>query len=124
YIAFSAQAGGVTDLFVYDVTAGTLRRLTNDSFADLQPSWSPDGRQLVFVTDRFTSDLATLSFRGYRLATIAADGTTVAPLDVPLEGDIVNPQWGANDTLFFISDHGGLPNAYRMNTTTREVTAL
>jgi WD40-like Beta Propeller Repeat len=39
----------------------TLRRLTNDAFADLQPAWSPDGRRIAFATDRFSSQLETLA---------------------------------------------------------------
>jgi Tol biopolymer transport system component len=123
-IAFAAQVGGVTDLFVYDVNAGTTRRLTNDFFADLMPAWSPDGRQLAFVTDRFTSDPSTLSFHGYRLATIQIDGGAVTRLDVPVSGNVTNPQWAANNTLFFVADQGGRQNAYRMNLGTRETTAL
>jgi hypothetical protein len=33
----------------------TLRRLTNDAFADLQPAWSPDGRRIAFVTNSFSA---------------------------------------------------------------------
>ena len=54
-VAFSAQVNGWTDLFVYDLQRNVLRRLTNDLYADLQPAWSPDGRSLAFVTDRFTT---------------------------------------------------------------------
>ena len=43
-IAFSGLVGGLTDLYVYDLEADSLQRLTNDAFADLQPAWSPDGR--------------------------------------------------------------------------------
>jgi WD40-like Beta Propeller Repeat len=39
----------------------TLRRLTNDAFADLQPAWSPDGRRIAFATDRFSTQLETLA---------------------------------------------------------------
>src|SRR5437016_2002211 len=42
-IAFSAQVGGVTDLFTYDLASGELQRLTDDPYADLEPAWSPDG---------------------------------------------------------------------------------
>jgi Tol biopolymer transport system component len=42
-VAFTALSGGFTDLFVYDLGTKALRRLTDDAFADLQPSWSPDG---------------------------------------------------------------------------------
>ncbi|MGE3490244.1 MAG: basic secretory protein-like protein, partial [Vicinamibacterales bacterium] len=54
-IAFSALKGGVLDLFLFDLESGALRQLTNDPFADLDPEWSPNGRELVWVTDRFSS---------------------------------------------------------------------
>src|SRR5688572_3671732 len=59
-IAFSGLAGGLNDLFVYDLQASALRRLTNDAFAELDPAWSPDSRQLAFSTDRFSTNLRTL----------------------------------------------------------------
>ncbi len=42
-IAFSAMQRGLTDLFIYDLSANRLRRLTNDAYAELHPAWSPDG---------------------------------------------------------------------------------
>ena len=125
YIAFSAQVGGVTDLFVLDMDTNQTRRLTNDKFADLQPAWSPDGKQLAFVTDRFKSDLATLSFKGYDVATAQMDTGAIAKMDVPLEGDIKNPQFSADGTaLFFLSNHGGRQNAFRMDFDTRKIVMI
>ena len=62
-IAFSALAGGFTDLYVCDVATGKLRQLTDDAFADLQPAWSHDGRTIAFVTERFSSDLGRAAVR-------------------------------------------------------------
>jgi Tol biopolymer transport system component len=59
-IAFSGLVGGFNDLFVYDLSANALRRLTNDAYAELDPAWSPDSRQLAFSTDRFSSALPRL----------------------------------------------------------------
>ena len=47
-IAFSGLIGGLTNLFAYDLTANTMRRLTDDAYAELDPAWSPDGRSLAF----------------------------------------------------------------------------
>src|SRR5206468_404171 len=51
-LAISAQKGGMSDLYLLDLQTQTLRQLTNDRNADLQPAWSPDGRTLAFATDR------------------------------------------------------------------------
>ena len=67
-IAFSALKGGVLDLFIYTPRASALQQLTNDPFADLDPEWSPDGSEIVWVTDRFSSNIDALSFGNYRIA--------------------------------------------------------
>ncbi|MEE4360836.1 MAG: LpqB family beta-propeller domain-containing protein [Pseudomonadales bacterium] len=40
------------DLWTADLPAGDLRRLTDDDHIDLSPAFSPDGTQLVWVSDR------------------------------------------------------------------------
>ncbi len=62
-IAFSATVGGDSDLFIYDLAAGSARRVTTDLYADLQPAWSPDGDTIAFVTDRFTTNADLLECR-------------------------------------------------------------
>lgn len=37
-------------LYVMDYPNGTPRRVTNHNFTEAMPAWSPDGKQLVFVT--------------------------------------------------------------------------
>ncbi|PSQ74742.1 MAG: peptidase S9, partial [Bacteroidetes bacterium QH_6_64_77] len=51
-IAFSGLEGGLSDLYVYNLEAKSVRQLTNDRYAALQPTWSPDGETLAFTTDR------------------------------------------------------------------------
>jgi Tol biopolymer transport system component len=114
-IAFSAQVGGYTDLFVYDVESGQLQRLTDDAYADLEPAWSPDGSQIAFVTDRFGTSLETLSYGNYRLAVMGASGGQIRALP-QLEGaKHINPQWSPDGAgIYFISDAGGVSNVYRL----------
>ena len=52
-VAYSAwRPGGYRDIYVYDRKARTHRAITSDRFADLSPTWSPDGRYIVFTSDR------------------------------------------------------------------------
>ena len=40
------------EIYVMDPNGNNLQRLTNHPAYDGQPSWSPDGRKIVFVTGR------------------------------------------------------------------------
>ncbi len=52
-VAYSVwQAGGARDLRIVDVKTGEISQLTHDRALDQQPSWSPDGKTLFFVSDR------------------------------------------------------------------------
>ena len=56
-IAFtSLRDGGNRDIYVMDVDGGNQRNLTNHPDRDVEPSWSPDGKRIVFVSNR-TRDL-------------------------------------------------------------------
>jgi WD40-like Beta Propeller Repeat len=124
-IAFSAQTGGYTDLFVHDLAAKTTRRLTKDAFADLQPAWSPDGTRIAFVTDRFTSDLKVLSFGASRIGMVTVASGDIAPLETGVAGTAVNPQWSSDGrALFFISDAGGRSNTWRLDLSANQATQV
>lgn len=45
-------SGDNFDVFVYDVETGTTRNLTNSETFDADPSFSPDGKHVVFVSIR------------------------------------------------------------------------
>ena len=51
-IAFSSDRDGNWEIYVMDTDGGNLRRLTNHPDRDFSPSWSPDGRRIVFVSER------------------------------------------------------------------------
>ena len=123
-VAFSAQVGGVTDLFIHDLTSGQTRRLTSDPFADLQPAWSPDGRRLAFVTDRFRANLETLNFNGVGLALMNIADGAIAPVDTGSTQRAINPQWSGNDTLYYVGDPDGRANVFKLALGTGETTRV
>jgi Tol biopolymer transport system component len=114
-VCFTGLARGLTDLFIYDFTSSSLRRLTNDAYAELQPSWSPDGRRIAFATDRYSSNLQTLAMGDYRLALADVATGAIQPLRAFTSGKNINPQWTPDGSaLLFLSDRDGIPNLYRI----------
>jgi hypothetical protein len=52
-LIFSAQDfSGKCDLYEFSITSGKLNRLTNDYYDDRDPDYSPDGKYIVFSSDR------------------------------------------------------------------------
>ena len=51
-IAFASDRDGNLDIYVMDNDGSNQRRLTNNPFAEWHPSWSPDGKRIVFTSDR------------------------------------------------------------------------
>jgi WD40 repeat protein len=124
-VVFSALINGFSDLFAYDLRSKTLDRLTTDAFADLQPVWSPDGRTIAFVTDRYSTKLPTLAPGDYRLAALDVASREVKALQGFPAGKHINPQWApGGDSLFFVSDASGISNVYRLELATGELRQL
>ncbi|MCG8468046.1 MAG: hypothetical protein MJB57_07500 [Gemmatimonadetes bacterium] len=121
-IAFTGHRGGWTDLYILDVETEQLTRLTADKFADLQPAWSPDGRYLAFTTDRYTTDLDLLVAGPYQIALYDIEAGQMEAL--PTFDDQFrnfNPQWSPDArNLYYVSDHDGISNLYRMDLASRE----
>jgi hypothetical protein len=87
----------------------------NDLHADFEPTWAPDGRSLVFATDRFTTSVATLDFGNYRLARLELASRRVTPLPGFDRATNINPQFAPDgSTIYFVANPNGIPNVYRL----------
>jgi TolB protein len=53
-IAFESGQGGDFDIWTVRLDGSSLRRLTSAKGEDTVPAWSPDGRQIAFLTYRTT----------------------------------------------------------------------
>ena len=72
-IAFASNRGGFWDIYILDLTTGEIYPVTNTTEYDASPSWSPDGRWLVYesyVTDQSGSNNLELMIREVNPATL------------------------------------------------------
>jgi dipeptidyl aminopeptidase/acylaminoacyl peptidase len=122
-LVLSGNDGGITDLYIVDADGQNFRRLTNDRWGALQPQWSPDGKQIAFVTDRDeTSSMELLRFSPWRIAIhdVETGRTELLPYQ---GGHNLNPQWAPDGrSLAYISDRGasGAQNVFLYDFGTRE----
>ncbi|MFP4081734.1 MAG: peptidase S9 [Candidatus Aminicenantes bacterium] len=125
YVAFSALDGGLTDLFIYDLGSDSLRKMTDDPFADLYPTWSPDGKHIAFVTDRFSTELSILSVGNYDLALMDPESGEITRIPGFEKAKNINPQWSPDSRkLYFISDQNGISNVYRLDLETQKISQI
>jgi TolB protein len=110
-LAFSRQVGEGTALFVMRADGSGVRRLTTPVESpsgrmsmDFAPTWSPDGQQIAFASDR--ASFETEIFR------IRADGVGLTRLTRTEDfvGD-TNPAWSPDGNwIYFESDRVGVFN--------------
>ena len=111
-IVFSGlSASGVSDLYRVRLPDGTLEPLTRDRFQDLDPSPHPDGRRLVFASDRTAGGLeGAVNLFLLNLGTGAVSQLT--------RGDWVDeaPSWGPDGRVYFTSNRDGVLNVFSVDT--------
>lgn len=51
-IAFVGNNSKQSDIYIYNLKSHVMSQLTNDVFSDATPTWSPDGQEIYFNSDR------------------------------------------------------------------------
>lgn len=72
------------DLYTLPITGGTATRLTSGMALDRMPRWSPDGKQIAYITDRSG---------GNNLWVISADTRDTVQLSKTTDDMYISPTW-------------------------------
>ncbi len=124
-IALTGLKDGYSDLYLFNINTKKITQLTNDKYSDYQANFSPDGRYLVFTSDRTTLDKASGVNITYNLAVM--DLTTHAVSDIPVfnGANNMNPQFSASgEQIYFLSNRDGFRNMYRYTLSTQKTEQL
>lgn len=124
-IIVTALKNGVTDIYEYNIQGKSVVNLTSDNFCNMIPSWSTDGKQIAFSTDRPSPLEKDTSYGGYRLAILNKETKKTTVLPVFPGADNLNPQFSPdNKYLYFLSDADGFRNLYKYDLDSAKVYRL
>lgn len=82
------------DLYTVPMTGGEATRITSGSGFDGQPRFSPDGKAIVFVSDRSGSE---------NLYTVSPDGSGLRPLTKGPNQAFISPDWTPDGQYVVVS---------------------
>ena len=102
---------GVSDLYRVHLPDGTLEPLTADRYQDLDPTPGPDGRRIVFASDRAADGLQGAA----NLYMLNLDSARILPLTAGRWKD-ESPAWAPDGRIYFTSDRDGVLNVFSVDT--------
>ncbi len=106
----SRRDGWLSGLWILEAADSDSPRLSallvSDDWAAINPSWSPDGRQIVFATVAQSRSRAGVLTEGDDLWRVDADGSRLTRLTSSPAADAM-PCWSADGRITFVSKRSG-----------------
>lgn len=117
-VAFSWNKEGKWDIYIKDLRSEEVRKLTEGPESALEPRWSPNGKQIAYVSDRAGDE-------NFDIFTIHADDGKPSRLTNDPH-DNHSPRWTPDGKwIVFISNRGGDNlNLFRLSAETGEIERL
>ncbi|PYF76819.1 basic secretory protein-like protein [Pedobacter nutrimenti] len=116
-IAFSGMIEGQSDIFSYNFQSKQVTKITDDIYSDYAPSYSPDGKKLIFSSDRVAlSSGGTSAVYPINLSIYDLESKNITNLPVFPGANNLNAQFsGDSQRIFFLSNRDGFRNLYEYN---------
>lgn len=113
-IVFTGLREGQSDLYSFNLKTKKAVALTNDKYSDYQPSFSSDGKLIVFSTDRATYDASKGVDISLSMALLNLETKEITRIPVFKGANNLNPQFSKdNSQIYFLSNRDGFRNMYR-----------
>jgi len=97
-LSIGAQNGAETGIYEMDLRSRQMRRLTQTDRIDTGPCYSPDGRQIVFESDREGTQ---------QLYVMGTDGSGIRRISYGGDGRYSTPVWSPRGDLIAFTKQGG-----------------
>lgn len=105
---------GQGDLYMYNFDSKKVTQLTNDKYSDYQPSFSKDGKKIIYSSDRSTYDTHTAQDISFNLAELDIATGKIRDIKIFNGANNLNPMYSADGTqVYFLSNRDGFRNLYR-----------
>nr|WP_306455451.1 basic secretory protein-like protein [Pedobacter panaciterrae] len=116
-IAFSGMVEGQSDIFTYNIKTKAITPITDDAYSDYAPSYSPDGKKIVFSSDRASmKQNSSNAVHPINLTVYDIDSKSLTDVPVFPGANNLNAQFsGDSKRLFFLSNRDGFRNLYEYN---------
>jgi len=121
-IAFVGNVNGASDIYIFDLDSKKVQNITNDIFSDKNPSWSSDGKRLVFTSDRGSHlddkiqveqfDMHLHEFENDDIYVLELEDNTITRITDKESKEDFAIFFPDRDSLAYISNENGISNIY------------